>query len=824
MRVQFLQYESGLRQCSVALVFTWSWLAIMASVCGAAEPIDFSHQIVPVLRTHCVDCHGGDEAKGSFSINTRQLILDSGHVDLDDPGDSYLLELVGSSDPDAQMPPQDRERLSGEEVALLRQWIVEGMPWEAGFTFGQPAYEPPLRPRRPDLPPAHGDRTHPIDRILDAYLDEQGIPQPGKIDDAAFYRRAHLDLVGLLPEPGALAAFLADDSADKRQKAVDALLDRRIAYADHWLTFFNDLLRNDYSGTGFITGGRQQITTWLYAALVDNMPFDQLARELIAPPSSASQGYIQGIQWRGETSAAQTIPVQFAQNVAQSFLGINIKCASCHDSFIDRWTLEEAYGLAAVYATQPLQIHRCDKPIRKTAEAAWLFPELGRIDPQASQSERLQQLAELMTHPENGRFTRTIVNRLWYKLMGRGIVHPLDAMQSEPWNADLLDFLATYLADHDYDLKQVLRLVATSQAYQSQCESVDEVSRESVYLGPLPRRMTAEQFLDAVWQLTGQAPTTPDAPVIRVSEQISAASEDDRGDVPRWPAQWIWGPTQAGLAPAGETIVLRQSLKLDSLPARAAAVFTCDNAFTLYVNGREVDRGEDWTRLHTLPLQGLLKQGANQFVFVAENAGSAPNPAGLLFAAALVWADGTERQLVSDETWQWSDRLPKPREGRLGGLAGPWKPATAVPVVGSWSERVGWQVDRQLTMAVAGETPMVRASLMKNDALMRSLGRPTRDQIVSMRPDGLTTLEALDLANEQSLTDAFAAGGRRLSDTYGDRREDLVRHLYAYALSRKPTPDEWAVLNEHIGSQPTPAAVQDLLWAICMLPEFWLIR
>ena len=79
-----------------------------------------------------------------------------------------------------------------------------------------------------------------------------------------------------------------------------------------------------------------------------------------------------------------------------------------------------------------------------------------------------------MTHPENGRFTRTIVNRLWHRLMGRGIVHPVDAMQTEPWSADLLDYLAVHLADNGYDLKKTLELIATSQAYQSQAQAVDQ--------------------------------------------------------------------------------------------------------------------------------------------------------------------------------------------------------------------------------------------------------------------------------------------------------------------------------------------------------------
>ena len=87
-----------------------------------------------------------------------------------------------------------------------------------------------------------------------------------------------------------------------------------------------------------------------------------------------------GIRWRGDVNSSQTQEVQYAQNVAQAFLGINLKCASCHDSFIDRWKLDEAYGLAAVIADRPLAIHRCDKPTGRTARPAFLFPELGSID------------------------------------------------------------------------------------------------------------------------------------------------------------------------------------------------------------------------------------------------------------------------------------------------------------------------------------------------------------------------------------------------------------------------------------------------------------
>ncbi len=125
-------------------------------------------------------------------------------------------------------------------------------------------------------------------------------------------------------------------------------------------------MRNDYVGTGYIDGGRRPISRWLITALRGNKPYDAFVRELVAP-SVESEGFANGIIWRGRVNASQIRELQFSQNVGQVFLGINLKCASCHDSFIDDWKLEDAYGLAAVVADAPLEIHRCDMPTGRTA-------------------------------------------------------------------------------------------------------------------------------------------------------------------------------------------------------------------------------------------------------------------------------------------------------------------------------------------------------------------------------------------------------------------------------------------------------------------------
>jgi mono/diheme cytochrome c family protein len=510
--------------CRLIACFGIVFAALPVWADGPAKPADFAHDVAPLLKARCAECHTDGTYKGSFSIDTREAILRKKAAVPGKASASEIFRRVTSKDPEKRMPPKG-PALTAKEVELLTAWIDGGMTWEDGFSFRKSAYLAPLRPRLPKLPPVRDGRDHTIDRIVDAYHAKHNVQRPEPADDVAFLRRACIDLIGQLPTPAEIDAFLNDMDEVKREKLVLRLLNEKRSYADHWLTFWNDLLRNDYAGTGYIDGGRKQISAWLYKSLVENKPYDQFARELVAPGPEA-EGFARGIKWRGNVNASQVTELQFAQNVGQVFFGINLKCASCHDSFIDSWKLDDAYGLAAVIADQPLQVHRCDKPQGRVAQARFLFPELGAIDPKLPKAKRLDRLAELVTDKQNGRFTRTVANRIWHRLMGRGLVHPVDAMGSPPWNEDLLDHLANYLADNGYDLKKLIAHIVTSRTYQARfAPVVQEVPGEYVFRGPEVRRLTAEQFLDAVWQLTRAAPRTASAPVALPAFDATAPPE-----------------------------------------------------------------------------------------------------------------------------------------------------------------------------------------------------------------------------------------------------------------------------------------------------------
>jgi len=842
----------------------------------ANKPGDFAHTVVPILKKHCVACHAGNEKKGGFSINTRETLLRGGEsisgVGLDGDRSATdvlhavakgLRERIETQDKDVRMPPEGPGLTEDEKVVLIG-WIEQGMSWEPGFTFGERSYEPPLRPRMVELPPGQSpDRLHPIDRILDAERVEGGGEILPVVDDRTFVRRVYLDLIGLLPTPEQTERFVMSESVGKREELVRELLGRDIEVAEHWLTFWNDLLRNDYTGTGFITGGRTQITKWLYEALVMNKPYDQMVRELIAPTSGESAGFSGGIKWRGEVSAGQTVEIQFAQSVGQAFLGINLKCASCHDSFIDRWTLKDAYGIAAVYANQPLVIHRCDKSTGEQATAGWIYPELGQVDSSASQPERLKQLADLMTHRENGRFARTIVNRIWHRLMGRGIVHPTDAMETEPWNEDLLDCLSNGFVESGYDLRKLIETIATSKAYQSPAEKMDgrEGGEAYRYAGMRGRRLTAEQFVDSVWQLTGAAPSKYDAGVVRVGPPkkalgvgggVSGIVQAVQG-AREVKGEWIWG-SSAKSAPgpaANETVWFRKTFDLPFEVERASGVITCDNSYRLWINGQLVLEDGNWEGVEVFSALEYLRPGQNEILIEGKNGGSGPNPAAMyfewMFAGLESQGDDAARsesqrrkmlRIVSSTEWEcFVGGGIVPEKSDRGSMV--WE--KPVQAAGPWGERLADEISRKMLEGLEGPGKMVRASLVKADFLMRSLGRPNRDQIVTVRPTELTTLEAMDLSNGETLAEWLRFGAKRWMASVAMRgefdgehsgvesgrelwRREWIEPLYLYALSRRPTELELSAIYEAVGERLEGQDVEDLIWSLVMLPEFQYVR
>jgi len=468
------------------------------------EQVRLNVGVRTILAHNCYKCHSSDKTEGGLRFDDKAMALKGGDsgpaIVAGNLSESELYRRITLPAGHKEAMPGKGKPLAKEDIDLIAFWIERGAPWPdaaAASVFPVAA----LEPRLPVLPPPKNGLTNPIDRLVNAYFEQNKLSWSDPIDDRTYLRRLYLDIVGLLPSPEVLEAFAADTSPDKRALMAEELLNRNDDYAAHWLTFWNDLLRNDYTGTGYITGGRYSISDWLYRSLAANKPYKQFVMELLNP-DAASMGFIQGIQWRGVINSSQSVPMQAAQNVSQAILGLNLKCASCHDSFVSDWKLEDAYAFANVFSEESLEINRCDVPTGEYADTRLLWSKLGEISRNASKKEKAEQLAVNLTRNENGRLYRTLVNRIWAQLMGRGIVAPVDEMDNTPWSQDLLDWLAYDFVENEYNIKKLIYLITTSQTYQLPAVSVDDAGKINAqnyqFTGALRRKMTAEQFSDAV--------------------------------------------------------------------------------------------------------------------------------------------------------------------------------------------------------------------------------------------------------------------------------------------------------------------------------------
>ena len=474
------------------------------------QETELNVQVRAIFAHNCYECHGDEKVKGELRLDRKNMVFKGGEngpvIIPGNASESEIFRRITLPSSHKDRMPSKGKSLSENDIAVINFWIQKGAPWPDGPDKDNVFKVAALSPRNPQLPPASDNISNPIDRWTNQYFAKNKTSWPNLVDDKTYLRRIFLDIIGLLPGPQEIDAFTKDSRPDKRSLWVRQLLNREDDYAMHWLTFWNDALRNDYTGTGYITKGRYDITDWLYKSIKSNKPYKAFVKELVSP-SEESKGFVEGIKWRGVINASQRTEMQAAQNVSQVFLGLNLKCASCHNSFISDWKLDDAYAFANIFADTTLEINRCDKPTGKFTDARMLWKELGNIDNKAKVSVKRAQLAENMIKPENGRLYRTMVNRIWAQLMGRGLVEPVDVMDNEPWSQDLLDWMAFNFEQNKSDMKELIYLITTSKTYQLPSVGFKDlnkiVAQDYKFTGMLRKRMTAEQFADAAGTIIG---------------------------------------------------------------------------------------------------------------------------------------------------------------------------------------------------------------------------------------------------------------------------------------------------------------------------------
>lgn len=358
-----------------------------------------------------------------------------------------------------------------------------------------------------------------VDEVIFARLARLGIDPAPPADDLVFLRRIHLDLLGTLPTVAEARSFAADAAADKRQRLVDDLL-ARPEWADVWAGIWGDLLRNEEKTLD--ARGVETFHAWIRRCFHDDVPLDRFVREILTARGSA-YAVPPANFWRGHRE-----PVVRAETVAQVFLGVRLQCANCHNHPFDRWLQEEYHDWTALFTGIEYEIvenSRQDKldkhefvgdqivqlgtprerPNPRTGGPA--VPRLldGRTPPEG---DRLEVLADWITAPENRRFARTQVNRIWYHVMGRGLVEPVDDLRdtNPASHPELLERLTDEFIASGYRVRDLVRTICTSHTYAASVAASPRdglAGDESLFAAAIVRRRTAERILDAQARVLG---------------------------------------------------------------------------------------------------------------------------------------------------------------------------------------------------------------------------------------------------------------------------------------------------------------------------------
>ncbi len=356
-------------------------------------------------------------------------------------------------------------------------------------------------------------RANFVDDLVLKKLQTLHIPPSPGCTDSEFVRRAYLDATGTLPTPEEVLAFVKDKAPDRRAKLIDQLLSRP-EFVDYWTYKWSDLL--------LISSRRlPQPAMWAFyqhvrQGVADNKPWDRFAREILtASGSNLTNGAANYFVMHKDVT-------DLTETTAVTFLGMSITCCRCHNHPLEKWTQDQYWAMANLFSR--VGIKNGDRGGEVTVqtlpegEALHLRRQVAippaPLDakplPLGSTTDRRQYFADWLTAKDNPYFARALVNRVWRNFMGRGLVEAEDDLRqtNPPSNPELLEALARHFIDHGYDVKELIRTIMNSAAYQRSSKPVaGNTADDRFYSRYLVRRLSAEVVLDAYSQVTG-VPTT----------------------------------------------------------------------------------------------------------------------------------------------------------------------------------------------------------------------------------------------------------------------------------------------------------------------------
>jgi hypothetical protein len=557
-------YLHGVRQatCNFALT-TVALLAIASAFSGEGrrslpEPVVFADDVLPILATNCMRCHGGVREMAGLNLSDESSVrslLRSGHhaVVAGKPSRSELLARISSRDPNTRMPPEGAG-LTVDEVATIRRWIAQGAAWGTHWAFAPRVEE--AQQSDATYASSRWPRAE-LDRFVLARLDSAGLEPTREADPATLVRRVALDLTGLPPSDDVRAEFLSDPTDAAYTRLVDRLL-ASPAYGERFARIWLDLAR--YADTqGYEKDGRRDIWAWrdwVIDALNRDMPYDQFAVRLLAGdllPNATDDDRIATAFHRntltnteGGTDNEEFRMAAVFDRVSttwQSFMGVTFQCVQCHGHPYDPISQREYYAFLA-YLNQTADADHDDDAPRMTVERAGVktsLPVMQEVSGDARRATRRLErgsltapaeevapglprflfgdgaapthrlgMAERVASASNPLFARVAANRAWETLFGRGIVETSEdfgAMGSGASDRALLDHLATVLIDGGFSMKALLREIVTSATYRQASETTAETlarDPDNRLWSRAPRlRLEAEQLRDTALAVSG---------------------------------------------------------------------------------------------------------------------------------------------------------------------------------------------------------------------------------------------------------------------------------------------------------------------------------
>jgi hypothetical protein len=402
-----------------------------------------------------------------------------------------------------------KKTLLGETTILVRYLQLQ-VPVRIAFLPSSPAitWQAPAAANR-------------LDELIFERLQTLQLTPSQPCDDATYLRRAYLDLLGVMPTPEEANSFLSDAAPDKREQLIDRLL-ARTEFAEQWALKWSDLLRNEEKVLD--TKGVDYFYDWLKQNFAKNTPLSQLVRELV----TASGGTYENPP--ANYYRAMRDPFTRGETTARLFLGVRLQCARCHNHPFDSWTQDDYYNWSGVFARIDYEIpdnKRKDKfdknefigqqivkiksegEVKNARTGKDAEPKLlGAKQPLSGERERLNALGEWLTSADNKRFAENQANLIWYHLLGRGLVEPIDDFRTTnpAVHPQLLEQLTQELIRSEFDLRSLIREIMTSQVYQfSSVGNVSNVDDLRNFSRTVPQRLSAEKLLDAQCHVLGVA-------------------------------------------------------------------------------------------------------------------------------------------------------------------------------------------------------------------------------------------------------------------------------------------------------------------------------